>query len=62
MNETLLWLGEFPSEVFAEGKCKIIGSMGVSAVIDTDDGLVLFDIGIRQQAKRIFGYICILVS
>ena len=53
-KDRLAWLGEFPSEVFAEGKCKIIGSLGVSAVIDTDDGLVLFDIGINQQAKRIF--------
>jgi alkyl sulfatase BDS1-like metallo-beta-lactamase superfamily hydrolase len=48
------WLGEFPTKTFADGKGLCIAAMGTSAVIDTDEGLVVFDIGTYKHDRRIF--------
>jgi len=39
------WNGNFPPKTFADGICHLIGSLGNVGVVDTDDGLVVFDIG-----------------
>ena len=53
-GERYRWLGEFPTKTFADGKCLCIGAMGTSAVIETDEGLVVFDIGTNRHGLRIF--------
>ena len=49
-----LWMGMFPNQTFADGVCHIIGSLGNVGIVDTDEGLVVFDIGTRQMGPRIF--------
>jgi len=48
------WFGLFPSETFSDGTCHLIAGMGNSGVFETKDGLVVFDIPIRQFAERVF--------
>ncbi len=48
------WRGIFPPQAFADGICYLIGSFGNVGVVNTDDGLVVFDIGTRQFGHRIF--------
>ncbi len=53
-DERYRWLGEFPTKPFADGAALCIGAMGTSAVFDTDEGLVVFDIGTNKHDLRIF--------
>ncbi|MCP4761092.1 MAG: MBL fold metallo-hydrolase, partial [archaeon] len=53
-DERFRWLGEFPTKTFADGKGLCIGALGTSAVIDTDEGLVIFDIATQHHDRRIF--------
>ena len=48
------FVGNFPSSTFADGTCLIIGAMAIVGVVDTDDGLVLFDVGTEMSGPRIF--------
>ena len=48
------WVGMFPSSAFADGKCYLIPGFGNSCVFETQEGLVMFDVPIRQFAKRTF--------
>ena len=48
------WMGMFPNQTFADGVCHLIGSFGNVGIVDTDEGLVVFDIGLRQMGPRIF--------
>jgi len=48
------WFGIFPPVTFGDGKCHFIGGMGNTGVIETKDGLVIFDLPIRQFAARTF--------
>jgi len=48
------FMGNFPSKTFADGTCHIIGSFGNVGVIETDEGLILFDIAPRQFHNIIF--------
>jgi alkyl sulfatase BDS1-like metallo-beta-lactamase superfamily hydrolase len=48
------WFGNFPPKTFADGTCHLIGSFGNVGVIETDEGLVVFDLAPRQFHKRIF--------
>ncbi|MHA2036767.1 MAG: alkyl sulfatase dimerization domain-containing protein [Promethearchaeota archaeon] len=48
------WVGLIPSSSFADGKSFIIPGFGNTCVIETKDGLVIFDFPIRQLAKRAF--------
>ncbi len=48
------FVGNFPSSTFADGTCLIIGSMAIVGVVDTNDGLVLFDVGTQMHGPRIF--------
>ncbi len=54
-NESMRdWVGLFPSSSFADGNCYFIPGFGNSCVIETQEGLVIFDLPIRQLAKRTF--------
>ncbi len=48
------WFGMFPSSTFADNSCHIIPGMGNTGVIETDDGLVIFDLPIVQYGPRTF--------
>jgi alkyl sulfatase BDS1-like metallo-beta-lactamase superfamily hydrolase len=48
------FIGNFPPVSFADGTCHMIGSFGNVGVVETDDGLVIFDIATRQFGKRVF--------
>jgi len=48
------WFGVFPSITFREGTCHFIGGMGNTGVIETKEGLVVFDLPIRQFAAKTF--------
>lgn len=48
------WFGMFPSSSFADNSCHIIPGMGNTGVIETDDGLVIFDLPIVQYGPRTF--------
>ncbi|MFW9895646.1 MAG: alkyl sulfatase dimerization domain-containing protein [Candidatus Thorarchaeota archaeon] len=48
------WVGLIPSSSFADGKSFIISGFGNSCVIETQEGLVIFDTPVRQLAKRTF--------
>ena len=53
-EDMALWMGFFPNQTFADDVCHIIGSLGNVGIVDTDEGLVVFDIGTRQMGPRIF--------
>ena len=48
------WFGMFPSKEFADGTCHFIGGMGNSCMFETVEGLVVFDLPIRQNAQKTF--------
>ncbi|NVM36546.1 MAG: MBL fold metallo-hydrolase [Candidatus Lokiarchaeota archaeon] len=48
------WFGMFPSSKFAEGTCHLIAGMANTGVIETEEGLVLFDLPTKQYAKKVF--------
>jgi len=48
------WLGMYPSVTFADGKCHILPGFGNTALFETELGLVLFDVPIRQLAQKTF--------
>lgn len=48
------WIGMFPSTSFSDGSCYLVPGFGNSCVFETREGLVLFDLPIRQLAKRTF--------
>ncbi|MFX1274127.1 MAG: MBL fold metallo-hydrolase [Promethearchaeota archaeon] len=56
-NENIFeWLGEWdvPYVSLGDGTCSAFGSMGTTGVINTEEGLVIFDLPIRNQGPRIF--------
>ncbi len=48
------WFGMFPSSTFADNSCHLIPGMANTGVIETDDGLVIFDLPIVQYGPRTF--------
>jgi alkyl sulfatase BDS1-like metallo-beta-lactamase superfamily hydrolase len=48
------WFGLFPSSNFANESCRFISGMGNTCAIETNEGLVIFDLPIRQYALRTF--------
>ena len=48
------WNGNFPPQTFADSVCHLIGSLGNVGVVDTDEGLVVFDIGTKGQERYIY--------
>jgi alkyl sulfatase BDS1-like metallo-beta-lactamase superfamily hydrolase len=48
------WNGDFPPKTFADGTCLLIGTLGNVGVVDTVDGLVVFDIGGNGQERYIY--------
>ncbi|MFX0083951.1 MAG: alkyl sulfatase dimerization domain-containing protein [Candidatus Hodarchaeota archaeon] len=48
------WFGLFQSATFENGTCHLIPGMGNTGVIETEEGLVLFDLPIRQFGPRLF--------
>ncbi len=47
------FIGNFPSKTFADGKCHLIGAFGNVGVVETNDGLLVFDLAIKQYHRRI---------
>jgi len=47
------WNGNFPSKKFAND-CYIIGAQGNVGVVDTNEGLVVFDLGINMKERHIY--------
>ena len=64
-KEQLEWLGEWRDEngspipylTFGNGDFAVVGSMANTGVINTKEGLVLFDLPIRAQGK---GFLSVL--
>ena len=48
------WAGRFENKTFADGVCYSIGAFGNVGVIETEEGLVLFDIASRRFGQFIF--------
>lgn len=48
------WIGMFSSTTFADATCYLIPGMGNTGVIETKEGLVLFDLPIKQYGKKLF--------
>ncbi len=48
------WFGMFPSSTFADDSCHLIAAMGNTGVIESNDGLVIYDLPIRQYGKKVF--------
>ncbi|GAH65986.1 unnamed protein product [marine sediment metagenome] len=48
------WFGNFSPKTFADNTCHIIGALGNVGVVETNEGLVIFDIASRQFGKRVF--------
>lgn len=48
------WFGMFPSSTFADNSCHLIAAMGNTGVIESNDGLVIYDLPIRQYGKKVF--------
>lgn len=51
------WLGIYPSKTFADGKCHVIPGFGNTGLFETDEGLVIFDVPIKQSAQKTFNEI-----
>jgi len=47
------WFGWFPESTFENDMCIFIPSMANTCVFDTKDGLVIFDVPIRQLLKKL---------
>ncbi|MFW9881028.1 MAG: alkyl sulfatase dimerization domain-containing protein [Candidatus Thorarchaeota archaeon] len=55
MNDGMrTWFGLFDSISFENGTCHLIGGMGNTGIIETEEGLVLFDLPIKQFGPRLF--------
>jgi len=52
-EDNKILLGLLPPEQFAGGDFYIISSFGNSGLVETGDGLVLFDIGLRQYGRNL---------
>jgi len=48
------FVGNFPPQTFADGICHMIGAFGNVGVVETDKGLVIFDLATRQFGNRVF--------
>ena len=48
------FFGVFPPKTFTDGKCYIIGAFGNVGAVETDEGVVVFDLAPRQYHERIF--------
>ncbi len=48
------FFGNFPPKTFADGTCHIIGAFGNVGVVETDEGLIVFDLAPRQFGLRLF--------
>ena len=48
------FLGMFKPVSFANGTCHMIGAFGNVGIVETDEGLVVFDIATRQFGNRVF--------
>ena len=48
------FIGNFPPQTFGDGICHMIGAFGNVGIVETQEGLVVFDIATRQFGKRIF--------
>ncbi len=46
--------GFIPTVTFADGVCHLIGGFGNCGVVETDDGLILFDISMKPLGRKIF--------
>ena len=53
-EEMKKWIGLFPTESFGDGICHMIGAFGNVGVIETEAGLVIFDITMKQFGPRVF--------
>jgi len=52
--ENFFGRGKFEIKPFADGVCCYIGSFGNVGVVETDEGLILFDLAIRYFGRYIF--------
>ena len=48
------WIGMLSSSSFSDGKCYFVPGFGSCSVFETEKGLVIFDLPIRQLAKKTF--------
>ena len=48
------WFGWFPASTFENNTCIFVPSMANTCVFDTKEGLVIFDVPIRQFAQKTF--------
>ena len=48
------WFGLFPESTFENDTCFFVPSMGNTCVFDTKEGLVIFDVPLRQFAQKTF--------
>ena len=53
-EEMKKWIGIFPTQSFGDGICYMIGGFGNVGVIEIEEGLVLFDISMKQFGPKIF--------
>ena len=51
------WFGMYPSVTFADGKCHVIPGFGNTGLFETNEGLVIFDVPIKQFARKSFNEI-----
>ncbi len=47
-------MGFIPPTTFADGVCHLIGAFGNMGVVETDEGLVIFDIAVKPLGPKIF--------
>ena len=52
----------FPSSTFADNTCHLIAGMANTGVIETEEGLVIFDLPIKQYGKKLFREIRAITS
>ncbi|TFG26033.1 MAG: MBL fold metallo-hydrolase, partial [Promethearchaeota archaeon] len=52
--ESFFGRGRFEIKPFADGVCCYIGCFGNVGVVETDEGLILFDLAIRQFGRYVF--------
>ncbi|MFW9948894.1 MAG: alkyl sulfatase dimerization domain-containing protein [Candidatus Thorarchaeota archaeon] len=48
------FIGNFPPQTFGDGICHMIGGFGNVGIVETSEGLIIFDLATRQFGKRIF--------
>jgi len=49
------WFGWFGSSTFGDGSCLFVAGMGNTCVFETNDGLVVFDLPIKQYGLKTYG-------